>query len=946
MERRPPYFTNQFFNTSAFQSSNYLTLEDAQRLFIPITYTPTFAALVGVTPGVAAASKAVVLDASRNIATIGNITSDGVLTLSNTTDSSSSTTGSVIISGGVGIAKKLFIGDNVSIASGKTLTMGSTVIDETDIAKIDGITNGTAAANKALVVNSDLDIANIRKIDTTGQISGVGIYSTAFNYVALNAPETMTAASLCIDYSFLVRSNVTTTDQGNGISFSLTSFSAQSTTPSAYIKANRGASAYIGDLVFGTKETSNATADCIERMRIKSDGSITMSGDTDSSSTTTGALIVSGGVGIAKKVFIGDNVSIASSKTLTIGSTIIDETDIAKIDSITNGTAAASKALIVSSDKDISAIRNLSMTGNLAVGSVSTALFKLHMSPTANDHLLALYCSAIDSDFYGFGANSSNLLSMSRTSHSWYLGSLGNSTGTKYMDLTSSRLNVTGAIETSDYIKTIFKNDTTNLVTYQSWINDLTTDIDTRLSMSNIGASFGCNSAHPLQLMTTGTAHFHISSGGYITIGQASVTPQTSFDLEVQGLLNVSRSNSTSTPSVFYEAVNSYTGGPIYCVQMSSTIAQVGTANAKDFNLICNNNPQLYINASSGRMSLAGTSNAVSQNTYDVQVQGTLDVTSPITVHGTSNDGLSIINSSSAGLSNIKLTSDSKSWEYGLRGSTASDPNALYWYNGTFKMFLSDSGLLSLGGTQGSMSLNVLTHNASAIRIGDGSLANPQTTNNAFTIQYNKVGDGDSGNNLSIDPYGTSNALVCYAWGGVGLGGANGGDSSVEIPNYVSYNYSTGKIYNVQTNTWSEVSSSSINLSLMCGYNVWINDSIIHSSDRRIKRDIVDFDIDTEAYMTIRPRSFTRNDNNSKQIGLIAQEFIHCEPRLVDIVPNKEMVKQESDDPEDGEMLTINYEKIPILNISMIKKLIARCDSYDRDIDELRATINKLKKNK
>ena len=48
------------------------------------------------------------------------VTASGVLTISNTTDSTSTTTGALIVSGGVGIAKSLFVGNNVTI--GGTLT--------------------------------------------------------------------------------------------------------------------------------------------------------------------------------------------------------------------------------------------------------------------------------------------------------------------------------------------------------------------------------------------------------------------------------------------------------------------------------------------------------------------------------------------------------------------------------------------------------------------------------------------------------------------------------------------------------------------------------------------------------------------------------------------------------------------------------------------------------
>ena len=41
-------------------------------------------------------------------------------------------------------------------------------MDETDLEKLDGITNGTAAANKALVADANVDISGLRNLDMTG----------------------------------------------------------------------------------------------------------------------------------------------------------------------------------------------------------------------------------------------------------------------------------------------------------------------------------------------------------------------------------------------------------------------------------------------------------------------------------------------------------------------------------------------------------------------------------------------------------------------------------------------------------------------------------------------------------------------------------------------------------------------------------------------------------
>ncbi len=72
-----------------------------------------------------------------------NVKATGIVTFSNTTDSTSSTTGAVIISGGVGIAKSLFVGNNV--------TIGGTVTYE-DVTNVDSV--GIITAQTGVIVTA------------------------------------------------------------------------------------------------------------------------------------------------------------------------------------------------------------------------------------------------------------------------------------------------------------------------------------------------------------------------------------------------------------------------------------------------------------------------------------------------------------------------------------------------------------------------------------------------------------------------------------------------------------------------------------------------------------------------------------------------------------------------------------------------------------------------
>ena len=102
----------------------------------------------GITAGTAAASKALVLDASSNITGIGTIGS-----------------GAITSSG---------------VITGTGFTIGSAAIIESELEMIDGITAGTAAASKAMVLDSNADITGGRNLTISGELdAATGDFSGA-----------------------------------------------------------------------------------------------------------------------------------------------------------------------------------------------------------------------------------------------------------------------------------------------------------------------------------------------------------------------------------------------------------------------------------------------------------------------------------------------------------------------------------------------------------------------------------------------------------------------------------------------------------------------------------------------------------------------------------------------------------------------------------------------
>ena len=90
-------------------------------------------------------------------------------------------------------------------------------------------------------------------------------------------------------------------------------------------------------------------------------------------SLTTDTSITSGTY-ISSGTTITATTSITAGTSFKIGSVDLNQTDLEKIDSITNGIASANKALVVDSNKDINGIRNLNIDGNLTIAGTTTTI--------------------------------------------------------------------------------------------------------------------------------------------------------------------------------------------------------------------------------------------------------------------------------------------------------------------------------------------------------------------------------------------------------------------------------------------------------------------------------------------------------------------------------------------------------------------------------------------
>lgn len=191
---------------------------------------------------------------------LSNISGNTVI--ASTTQSTGATSGALVVQGGVGVVKDLWVGGNLTIA-GTTTTVNSTTTDIADLnltlAKnaptafaADGAGITIDGAGATILYNSSTDALDFNKV-----IRGLGNYFTTAN---------------------ITTANIVTVNATTGI---VTALNVQTTT-SAVLNAT----------------TANISA-------LTASGNIVAASGTESVSTTTGAAVVVGGIGISGNVTAG-----------------------------------------------------------------------------------------------------------------------------------------------------------------------------------------------------------------------------------------------------------------------------------------------------------------------------------------------------------------------------------------------------------------------------------------------------------------------------------------------------------------------------------------------------------------------------------------------------------------------------------------------------------------
>jgi len=323
-----------------------------------------FEVLDDVSAGTVTASKAVVVDSNKDIGTFRNLTIDGVFTDGNYTfDTSGNVTGlGTIASGAI---------TSTGVVTGTGFTIGSAVIAEAELEMIDGITAGTAAASKALVLDGSTNIAGIGTISSgaitsSGVVTGTGftIGSAVIAEAELEMLDGITAGTAAGSKAVVLDANKdigtfrNLTIDGVFTDGNYTFDTSGNVTGLGTIAS--GAITSTG-VVTGTGFTAGSAV--IAEAELEMIDGITAGTAAASKALVLDASTNISGIGTISSGAITSSGNITSGDRFIIGSANITEAELEMLDGITAGTAAGSKAVVLDANKDIGTIRNLTIDG-------------------------------------------------------------------------------------------------------------------------------------------------------------------------------------------------------------------------------------------------------------------------------------------------------------------------------------------------------------------------------------------------------------------------------------------------------------------------------------------------------------------------------------------------------------------------------------------------------
>jgi len=292
----------QFRDTGLFINSS----ADGQLDIVADTEIQIAATTIDINGAVNASGE--IIAASLDIS--GNVDIDGVTNLD-----------VVDIDGAVDMASTLAVTgiatftDDIIIGDGKTI--GSTSdVDAITIAANGQVTLTQTLIGTALDISGDIDVDGVTNLDVVDIDGAVNIATTALVSGVLTTTATQVATGGITSGSNIVSDTDSTDDLGT-TSVRWANLFVDGITATDQITATGFTGTLDGILGSGAAATASITT-------LDTSGAVNLNLATDSTSSTSGALIVDGGVGIAKKLFVGTTLGVTGVVTANAG-VVVDE---------------------------------------------------------------------------------------------------------------------------------------------------------------------------------------------------------------------------------------------------------------------------------------------------------------------------------------------------------------------------------------------------------------------------------------------------------------------------------------------------------------------------------------------------------------------------------------------------------------------------------------------
>ena len=273
------------------------------------------------------------------------------------------------------------VADNLTVtgtlAASTSITVGSAALTEAELEKLDGITNGTVIANKAIVTDANIDITGGRNITISGELDAATLDisgdvdvdgTTNLDVVdidgAVDMASTLGVAGVVTANAGVVVDNITI----DGTEIDLSSGSLTIDVEEDITLDTGG-----NDVNFSANGTnhgrlSNTSSDFVIHSTI-SDKDLIFKGN-DGGSVITALTFDMSAAGAATFNSTIDSGAITSTGIVTgtgftAGNAVLAEAELELLDGLTAGTAIASKVVTTDANIDTTGMRNLTISGEL-----------------------------------------------------------------------------------------------------------------------------------------------------------------------------------------------------------------------------------------------------------------------------------------------------------------------------------------------------------------------------------------------------------------------------------------------------------------------------------------------------------------------------------------------------------------------------------------------------